>query len=229
MEEVGFDEYMHEACELFDDFISQTDSAIFAATTLVKLRNDVENAWLGGEESTDEKILSNCFRNVIYENSSYYLSKYKSKSKINGELSEDFISKHLRCVYCESQLSKERQGTKCLDHICMGCGKRYQTKGVTKSLNAFKKHIREGQFRTNGSAYKTRLNSVRNRECDFICVFYTTKDGITDSLTGILHGPAYKITEDNVIPCRPLKETARRAGWQGCNLLMSSFTVVHSE
>ena len=230
MKEAGFDEYTHEARELFDDFVSQTDSVNFAATTLVKLRKDVDNARLRGEESTDDKNLFECFKNVIRENISHYRSIWKkSKSKINGELSEDFIYEHFRCLDCGSRISKERPGTKCFDHICMGCGKKYQTKGRAKSLNALKNCIDKGEFTTSGSDYKTRLNSVRNRECDFFCVFYETKGGFADSLTGILHVPAHKITEDNVIPCKPLEPHCRQAGYQGCNILMTSFNVLHLE
>lgn len=259
MKEAGFDEYTHEARELFDDFVSQTDSVNFAATTLVKLRKDVDNArkmltQLADErtptgqreegledvasrlvrapvceESTDDKNLFECFKNVIRENISHYMSIWKKKEKINGELSEDFIYKHFRCLDCGSRISKERPGTKCFDHTCMRCGKKYQTKGRAKSLNALKNCIDKGEFTTTGSDYKTRLNSVRNRECDFICVFYETKGGVADSLTGILHVPAHKITEDNVIPCKPLEPPARRAGYQGCNILMTSFNVLHLE
>ena len=224
MKEAGFDEYTHEARELFDDFVSRVgcdDDDI----TLVDLKEQLEN----DTTFTDDKNLFECFKNVIRENRSHYMSMYKSKSKINGELSEDFIYEHFRCLDCGSRISKERPGTKCLDHTCMGCGKKYQTKGGGKSLNALKNCIRMGQFRTIGSDYNTRLNSVRNRECDFICVFYQTKDGVADSLTGILHVPAHKITEDHVIPRKPLKPPARRAGWQGCNILMTSFNIVHLE
>ena len=224
MKEAGFDEYTHEVRELFDDFVSRVgcdDDDI----TLADLKEQLEN----DTTFTDDKNLFECFKNVIRENHSHYMSMYKSKSKINGELSEDFIYKHFPCLDCGSRISKERPGTKCLDHICMGCGKKYQTKGKAKSLNALQNCIRMGRFRTNGSDYKTRLNSVRNRECDFICVFYQTKDGVADSLTGILHVPANKITEDHVIPCKRLKPPARRAGYQGCNILMTSFNIVHLE
>jgi DNA-directed RNA polymerase subunit RPC12/RpoP len=232
MKKAGFDEYTHEARELFDNSLAQIDRD--AAITLVELRKEaealkVENARLRDEEPTDDKNLFECFKNVIRENRPHYMSMYKSKSKINGELSEDFIYEHFRCLDCGSRISKERPGTKCLDHTCMGCGKKYQTKGEGKSLNALKNCIRMGQFRTIGSDYNTRLNSVRNRECDFICVFYQTKDGVADSLTGILHVPANKITEDHVIPCKRLKPPARRAGYQGCNILMTSFNIVHLE
>jgi hypothetical protein len=255
MKEAGFDEYTHEARELFDNFVNQTirgDDDITLAElkeqleenmtlaeikeqleenmTLAEIKEQLENdtAFTENEEPTDDKNLFECFESVIRENSSHYVSMYKSKSKINGELSEDFIYEHFRCLDCGSRISKERPGTKCLDHICVGCGKKYQTKGETKSPNALKNCIRKGQFKTNGSAYKTRLNSVRNRVCDFICVFYQKKDGVANSLTGILHIPAHKITEDHVIPCKPLSSSARRAGWQGCNILMSSFNVVYS-
>jgi hypothetical protein len=223
MKEAGFDEYTHEARELFDDFVSRVgcDDDI----TLADLKEQLEN----DTTFTDDKNLFECFKNVIRENRSHYMSMYKKNEKINGELSEDFIYEHFRCLDCGSRISKERPGTKCFDHTCMGCGKKYQTKGEAKSLNALENCIRMGQFRTNGSAYKTRLNSVRNRECDFICVFYQTKDGVADSLTGILHVPAHKITEDHVIPRKPLKPPARRAGWQGCNILMTSFNIVHLE
>ena len=242
MKEAGFDEYTHEARELFDDFVSQTSrdddditlmelkERLEENMTLAEIKEQLENdtALTENEESTDDKNLSECFKNVIRENISHYRSIWKKKEKINGDLSEDFIYEHFRCLDCGSRISKERPGTKCFDHTCMGCGKKYQTKGRAKSLNALKNCIDKGQFRASGSKYKTRLNSVRNRECDFICVFYQKKDGVADSLTGILHVPAHKITEDHVIPCKPLKPSARRAGWQGCNILMSSFNVVYS-
>ena len=226
MKEAGFDEYTHEARELFDNSLGQIDRD--AAITLVELRKEAEALRVENARLRDEKDLSKCFESVIRENRSHYMSMYKKNEKINGELSEDFIYEYFRCLDCGSRISKERPGTKCFDHICMGCGKKYQTKGGAKSPNALKNCIRKGQFRTNGSAYKTRLNSVRNRECDFICVFYQTKDGVADSLTGILHVPAHKITEDHVIPCKPLKPPARQAGWQGCNILMTSFNVMYS-
>ena len=247
MKEAGFNEYTRRLCpkvrarELFDDFVSQTsrdDDDITLAelkerleenVTLAEIKEQLENdtALTENEESTDDKNLFECFKNVIRENRSRYMSMYKSKSKINGELSEDFIYEHFRCLDCGSRISKERPGTKCFDHACMGCGKKYQTKGGAKSPKALKDCIHKGQFRASGSKYKTRLNSVRNRECDFICVFYQKKDGVADSLTGILHAPAHKITEDHVIPCKPLEPPARRAGWQGCEILLTSFNVLH--
>ena len=62
MKEAGFDEYTHEARELFDDFVSRVgcdDDDI----TLVDLKEQLEN----DTTFTDDKNLFECFKNVIRE------------------------------------------------------------------------------------------------------------------------------------------------------------------
>ena len=64
MKKAGFDEYTHEARELFDNSLAQIDRD--AAITLMELRKEaealkVENARLRDEEPTDDKNLFECF------------------------------------------------------------------------------------------------------------------------------------------------------------------------
>ena len=69
-----------------------------------------------------------------------------------------------------------------------------------------------------GAEYKTTLKSIKEMDWDLILVSYEEK---TNNIHQVLRITSKNINEECVVPRAKLKETARRAGWQGCYLLFN--------
>jgi hypothetical protein len=177
--------------------------------------------------------------------------KWKNQSRIYGEAVEQWISDHFRCPKCDNPLEKCGTNMKSVDHICSGCGEKYQVKASAKSHQK-----KDGSFSITGAAYDATLSSIGSWNI-LLVEYNNTKDiedliaELPDNISGIEIDKENKercqnqyiqrygtqadqkcvgyvkkislisrenISEDNVIPRKPLGPTARRAGWQGCYL-----------
>jgi len=122
---------------------------------------------------------------------------------------ETWASFNLYCLSCESEaLDRLPANTPVADFECYVCKQTYQLKG------------KNGRFGSKipGAAYRPTINAIRNANMpDHIFVEYDIRFGTVIFVDAV---PGHAITEDRVLPRRALSAGARRAGWQGCNIVI---------
>ena len=135
---------------------------------------------------------------------------WKSKSRIFGKAIEDWVEENFLCE-CSGKFQNQIANSKSIDSICLSCGHKIQIKGSKNKFKPNKNNI----LKIMGAEYNTTLNSIISDDWDLILVSYCEKE---TSINQVIRIKYDQISEQCVIPRTPLKETARRAGWQGCYL-----------
>jgi type II restriction enzyme len=136
--------------------------------------------------------------------------KWVNNSRIYGQAIEAWIEENFICE-CSGKHKVQRANLKSIDAICSLCENKIQIKA---SGNKFKPN-KSNRLKIIGAEYKTTLNSIMIDKWDLILISYNKEQA---SINQIIRVKSAQITEKSIIPRIPLKETARRAGWQGCYL-----------
>ena len=128
---------------------------------------------------------------------------------------ETWASFNLYCLDCTSDaLDRLPNNTPVADFKCYACGRFYQLKA------------KDGRFglRIAGAAYQPTIDSIRRGAMpEHIFVEFDKRFNTVVFVNAI---PGRLITEDRVVPRKPLSVKARRAGWQGCNIVISGLPSV---
>lgn len=150
-------------------------------------------------------------------------TRWKSESRKYGEACELWLAANYYCPFCGGQLTKGPTNAQAVDHQCSNesCLEYFQIKATSKSFKT-----RSGRVRCLGASLRATLASI---------------DPITDRMTWNLVLLEYdrttnrikklglirkcNISRENVRERNPLRPTARRAGWQGCNLMFDGNSV----
>jgi len=149
---------------------------------------------------------------------------WKSQSRILGRAGEKYCCKHLKCINCDSSNWLECiTNEKSKDQICKKCNKKYQIKCKKITEKQYSILMTNKIFKTIGAEYNTTLKSIE-QEIDYVIILYDKEYKIL----GILHINSDNINSDNIIPRNKLGPNARRAGWQGCNLIFKDFNCINS-
>jgi type II restriction enzyme len=140
-------------------------------------------------------------------------SKYTSSTQIARVVSEHWCSENPYCAACEAdRLDQATANTKALDFRCSNCRETYQIKSQ-KSLNL--RRIVDG-------AYSTMMTAVQtNVAPNLVILNYSPKWTIQN----LVLVPSLFFTESVLEKRVPLSPAARRAGWVGCNILLSNVPV----
>ena len=138
---------------------------------------------------------------------------YSSSAQRARRISEDWIARHGYCLRCSSdRLLQTAANTRTRDFSCPACNHYYELKS---KRGAFGNRVLDG-------AHSAMVETIRcNRTPTFLLLEYTPVWSIT-TLIAIHHS---LITEEAVVARKPLSQTARRANWVGCNILLSSIAV----
>lgn len=139
---------------------------------------------------------------------------YKSPSQIARVLTEDWGERNLFCVSCKrNALARARDNTRVVDFICDRCKETYQLKSRGTPLG--KKVL--------DAAYVPMLEAVkRNKAPNLILLHY---DSVEYCVQNLLLVPRYFLSPSCIEPRKPLSPHARRAGWVGCNILLSELPI----
>jgi len=128
---------------------------------------------------------------------------------------ETWASFNLYCLDCASDaLDPLPNNTPVADFKCFVCERTYQLKA------------KDGRFGLHivGAAYQPTIDHIRRGEMpEHIFVEFDKRFNTVVFVDAI---PGRLITEDRVIARKPLAVTARRAGWQGCNIIISGLPSV---
>jgi type II restriction enzyme len=137
-------------------------------------------------------------------------STYTSSTQVARVVSEHWCSENLYCVACNAdRLDQATANTKALDFRCSNCLETYQIKSQ-KSLNL--RRIVDG-------AYSTMLAAVQNNAAPNLVILNYGQKWTVQNLFLI---PSLFFTESVLEKRAPLSAQARRAGWIGCNILLSN-------
>ena len=130
---------------------------------------------------------------------------YRSESHVTQHDLETWAELNLYCLACPAEsLLVLPPNSPIADFRCPECDQRYQLKGT------------KGKFADliPGAAYRPVIEAVRsNKLPDYVLVEYDRRYSSV-WLVRAIAGPT--IDEARIIPRKPLRATARRAGWVGC-------------
>lgn len=135
---------------------------------------------------------------------------YKSTSQKIRVLSEQWVGDTIFCPNCgQYNISKYPNNQPVADFFCSNCQEEYELKSKQKSIGT---KIVDGAYRT----MLERLTGGNNPNFFFLNYNLTNLE-VTNFFVIPKHFFVPKIIEKR----NPLASTARRAGWVGCNILLS--------
>lgn len=144
----------------------------------------------------------------IYNESVF--KKYHSKAQIARVLTESWFENEMYCPNClHTEFNKNPNNTQVSDFLCSYCKNEYQLKAQAKP---FYSKIVDG-------AYRPMMDSLKfGIAPSFSFMSYSSQEWLVQNLFVI---PKFFFSESIIEKRNPLSSKARRAGWQGCNILLS--------
>ena len=136
---------------------------------------------------------------------------YKSHSQQARIFSESWIEREMYCPSCSSNnLDPLPLGTKIIDFKCDSCEEQYQIKSTSKPV----------RNRIMDSEYHTMMNAIQNDLSPNLMLLHYSKE--TWKVQDLLLIPRHLIVPSVIEKRNPLGPGARRAGWTGCNILLTN-------
>ena len=136
---------------------------------------------------------------------------YTSQSQKIRVLTEDWVDKQVYCPSCgRSNIKRYGNNKPVADFFCEDCKEDFELKSKKDSIGA---KMVDGAYGT----MIERLQSANNP--NFFFLNYTLK---SFSVFNFLVIPKHFFVPEIIEKRKPLSDIARRAGWIGCNVLLSS-------
>lgn len=138
---------------------------------------------------------------------------YSSRTQQARRISEDWVARNCYCLRCDSdRISPTRANTHSKDFVCESCSHGYELKS---KCGTFSTRILDG-------AYGAMLQTIRDGRTPSFLLLEYSKQWSIEGVRVIHHS---LITENSIIPRKPLAVTARRAGWIGCSISLSAIAI----
>lgn len=139
---------------------------------------------------------------------------YKSPSQIARVLTEDWAAKTLFCVSCNrNKLQVARDNTKVIDFVCDNCAETYQLKSRNQPLGN----------KVTDAAYEPMIDSIKkNKAPNLYLLHYNPANYCAENLLIV---PKFFLTLSCIEQRKPLSDSARRAGWVGCNIVLKEIPI----
>lgn len=135
---------------------------------------------------------------------------YHSKSQKARVLTEDWILQNMFCPRCGNlNLEHFANNRPVADFFCSRCAAQYELKSKAGKTS---EKVTDGSYQT----MIDRITSLDNP--DFFFMSYSMS---CLCVTGLILVPKHFFVPDIIEKRKPLSATARRAGWTGCNILLS--------
>lgn len=135
-------------------------------------------------------------------------SGYKSFSQKIRILSEDWVSREGYCPSCGQAITRAVNNRPVLDFSCTGCSENFELKSKKEDMPL---KIVDGAYGT----MIQRLESDTNPN-----FFFLNYRPLTQEVLNFVVIPKHFFVDEIIEKRKPLKPTARRAGWVGCNILL---------
>ncbi len=138
------------------------------------------------------------------------ISNYHSSSQIARVLTEDWVGQNMFCPRCGNlRLEHFENNRPVADFFCPNCRSEYELKSKNGKL----------QQKINDGAYQTMIERITgNENPDFFFMSYSKNEWKVNDLIFI---PKHFFVPDIIEKRKPLSQSARRAGWIGCNILIN--------
>ena len=138
-------------------------------------------------------------------------SQYHSASQIARIKTEFWVTNNMYCPRCGNlHIHHFENNRPVADFYCPVCKNEFELKSKTGTLD---KKINDG-------AYATMIERITsNQNPDFLFMNYSKENQCVKDLILI---PKHFFIPDIIEKRKPLAETARRAGWVGCNILIGA-------
>ena len=139
------------------------------------------------------------------------LDRYKSASQRARVGTEPWGASNLFCPSCKSpELRREPHGTASIDFVCPSCNSPFQLKSQSRPFGG----------KIVDAAYSEMIRAIiENRTPNLYVMEYDLSGWYVSALILI---PFFAFPLSAIEKRKPLAETARRAGWVGCNILLHS-------
>jgi type II restriction enzyme len=136
---------------------------------------------------------------------------FTSASQQARVMTEAWARENLYCVNCESEgLCATPPNTQAVDFTCRGCAEVFQLKSQNRPIRS----------RVTDSGYDAMCRTIlKNQIPNLILLHYNRVNWRIENAMLI---PSFGFSLAAVEKRKPLAPTARRAGWVGCNILLSS-------
>lgn len=131
---------------------------------------------------------------------------YKSKTQQARILTESWVAKNIYCPNCGSNPLNEFENNRPVaDFFCKKCTEEYELKS------------KNGKFSTviPDGAYSTMIERIHSEKNPNFFFLNYNKENKVEHFAVI---PKHFFTPDIIIKRKPLSQTAKRAGWVGCNI-----------
>jgi type II restriction enzyme len=136
-------------------------------------------------------------------------SAYVSQSQSARLWSEGWVRDNMFCPACgEEAINKLPNNSPVADFACGGCDEQFELKS---QRGAFRKKIVDGAFRT----MSERLRSLENPN---LLLMRYSREAL--AVSDLIVVPKHFFTPQIIEARKPLGPNAKRAGWQGCNILL---------
>lgn len=136
--------------------------------------------------------------------------QYKSNAQKIRVITESWVCRNMFCPYCGNEyISHFENNRPVADFFCQVCNEEYELKSKSSSISN----------KVNDGAYETmieRITSVNNP--NFFFLHYNKSSLRVRDLVMV---PKYFFSPEIIEKRKPLADTARRAGWIGCNILLN--------
>lgn len=134
--------------------------------------------------------------------------KYKSASQVARIVTEYWLAQNMFCPICGAPLLHQYTANKPVaDFYCDLCKSDFELKSYKSNEGKIKHKITDGAFCT----MMERITSLKNPH--LFVMSYANME-----INNLLLIPKFFFTPNIIEKRQPLKETARRAGWIGCNI-----------
>lgn len=139
------------------------------------------------------------------------IKNYKSNSQKARVLTESWVKSNAFCPICgREKIEKFENNKPVADFYCEQCNEIFELKS------------KDGKFSNiiNDGAYLTMIERITsNSNPDFLFLTYNRIEYVVENFLVI---PKHFFTPNIIIKRKPLADTARRAGWVGCNIDLTS-------
>lgn len=135
---------------------------------------------------------------------------YSSATQKIRVLTEHWVNRSVFCPNCGNRLRQFDNNSPVADFYCEHCFEEYELKSKNGAIG---KKIVDGAYAT----MIERLNAYNNPN-----FFFLSYDKSTFAIRNFLTIPKYFFIPDIIERRKALSPTARRAGWVGCNIVMSN-------
>ena len=135
--------------------------------------------------------------------------QYKSNAQKIRAITEKWAEKNMFCPYCGNKYVYHFENNRPVaDFFCPSCNEEYELKSNGTSISK----------KVNDGAYKTmieRITSINNPN-----FFFLHYDKSNYKIRNLIMVPKYFFSPDIIEKRKTLPNTAKRAGWTGCNILL---------